>query len=159
MLRQIAYRSCTNLTSAAIHGDILRGLHPPSTCGLGTSVSSLAGTAHPQQCWLRSLAAAAHPFGTNGTLGGVLSSLKQLDEQSCIGGQPQGRHKQNPHELRHLSRAFVTDSKKIDEAEQDTVQYPIHRPDHVFVYQGPLSQTVSRLKVCDMSSACTASQQ
>lgn len=40
------------------------------------------------------------------------------------------------------SRHFAADSQASDETE-----YPVTRPDHVFVYRGPLAQTVARLKV------------
>ena len=61
-------------------------------------------------------------------------------------------------DVRQLSRHLFTHSKTDGPTEQDKAQYPIHRPDHVFVYQGPLSQTVSRLKVGDTSSANAATK-
>lgn len=39
-------------------------------------------------------------------------------------------------------RQFAVDSQSASDTD-----YPIVRPDHVFVYRGPLAQTVTRLKV------------
>ena len=74
------------------------------------------------------------------------ASLRLIQPPWCAGHThvEHSTHDTSSHILKtgHIFRHFASDSE-----EADKIKYPIRTPDHVYVYNGPLAVTVTRLKV------------
>lgn len=147
-LRQFTPTLTFQLFPTGVQSCFMCGLHQQLPSAV-VSLSHLESGSQLQQYSSHSWGHYRQHFTHPSKASALLAARRSSDRSSVVLTSAGKASRRQPCDLRSHTqgswlqhRSFATDT-----AEADEIKYPVRTPDSVFVYNGPLALTVSRLKV------------